>query len=63
MEAINYPYMVGVLSAKMSMIGYRLREQGLIKHEDIEKVDEYIQSVYNDAERVAKEYYAEVNKG
>jgi len=60
MEEINYPAMVGVLDIKLAMFGAELRNEGLIKPEDVKRVNEMTAAMIKYAEErgieVAKQY-------
>ena len=60
MEVINYPAMVGVLDVKLEMFGAELRNEGLIKPEDVERINEMTAAMIKCAEErgieVAKQY-------
>lgn len=60
MKAINYPFMVGTLDAKLAMLGWKLFDAGIISQPDIDRVNDMVKEMYADAEMKAREYAAEV---
>ena len=60
MKAINYPFMVGTLDAKLAMLGWKLYDAGHIEQPSIDRVNDMVREMYADAEKKAREYAAEV---
>jgi hypothetical protein len=53
---ICYPYLLGKLTTKLDFLAYNLQKEGLITHDQVQNIDNFIQAEIAKANADEREY-------